>query len=298
MSDQGPARAVPEGQVAIVGDGASSLTPEVGRRHGVHVLPTYITFGDRTYRDGVDLDAKQFYTLLRNSTRLPTTAQPSVADFLGMYGDLWKQMSAGPSAAIVSIHPSVKMTATVDSARAARRELPNVPIYVIDTGSISMGVGVVAIAAARAAASGQDAESVVRLAEDLARRVKVVFTVETMEYMRRGGRIGGAAALLGTLLNIKPVLQVADGQVQPLEKPRTRRKAVASMLDWMAEQVGSSQSVHAAVLHCDVPDDAQALAQEVLKRFHGVELVMIAEAGPTIGTHGGPGTVGIVFYCD
>ena len=116
--------------------------------------------------------------------------------------------------------------------------------------------------------------------------------------MRRGGRIGGAAALLGTLLNIKPVLQVADGQVQPLEKPRTRRKAVGSMLDWMAEQVGSSQSVHASVLHCDVPDEAQALAQEVLRRFLGVDLVMIAEAGPTIGTHGGPGTVGIVFYCD
>ncbi len=298
MSDQRQAHALPEGQAAIVTDSTSSLTPQVGKQYGVNVVPTYITFGDRTYRDGVDLDARQFYTLLRGSKQPPTTAQPSVADFCGVYSALWERIRSRPSAAIVSIHPSVKMTAIADGARAASKELPDVPIHVIDTGSISMGLGMVAIAAAHAAASGQDAVAVVRLTEELARRVKVVFTVETMEYMRRGGRIGGAAALLGTLLNIKPVLQVVDGQVQPLEKPRTRRKAVGCMLDWMAEQVGSSQAVHAAVLHCDAPDDAQALAQEVSKRFLGVELVMTAEAGPTIGTHGGPGTVGIVFYCE
>ena len=284
--------------VMIVSDSTCSLSPELARHYGVQLVPTYITFGGRTYRDGVDLDATQFYALLRSSAQLPTTAQPTVADFTKVYTELWEQVRTLPGAAIVSVHPSSKMTKTVDAAQAASRELPEIPVHVIDTGTISMGLGMVAIAAARAAAAGQDAATVVRLTEDVARRVRVVFTVETMEYLRKGGRIGAATALLGMLLNIKPVLYLGDGQVQPLEKPRTRKKAIAVMLDWVAAQVASSQALHAAVLHCDAADDAQALTQEIVTRFLGVDLVMTAEAGPTIGTHGGPGTIGVVFYTE
>jgi DegV family protein with EDD domain len=277
-------------QVAIVTDGISSMTQAMGQEYGVHVAPIYIVFDTQTYRDGIDLDAEQFYRLLRGSKQLPTTSQPTVADFVQLYTQLSRQAQS-----IVSIHASKKVSATVDSARAARKELPDVPIHVIDTRTLSMGQGLMVIAATRAAADGQDATEIVRLVEGLIPKTHVIFTVETLEYLHKGGRIGGATALLGSALSIKPVLHLEDGQVEPLEKPRTRKKAVGRLLDLMAERVGSSEAVHVAVLHCDAPGDAGRLAEQVAARFHCAELLTI-EAGPTIGAHGGPGVLGVAFY--
>ena len=281
-----------ERKVAVVTDSTSSLTQAMGQEYGIHVLPIYVLFGTQTYRDGVDLDAESFYRLLRESKQLPTTSQPTVVDFVQAYSALSKQAEA-----IVSIHLSQEMSATLDSALGASRELPDVPIHVIDSRSTSMHLGLIAIAAARAAAAGQDAAEVVRLVEGLIPQANIIFTVKTMEYLRKGGRIGGATALLGSALSIKPVLYVRDGQVEPLEKPRTRKRAVGRVLDLMAERVGSSQAVHAAVLHCDAPDEVQVLAEQVTARFHCVEL-LTTEAGPIIGTHCGPGTLGVAFYAE
>jgi len=277
-------------KVAVVTDGTSSLTQAMGQEYGVHVVPIYVMFGTQTYRDGVDLDAELFYRLLRSNKQLPTTSQPTVADFVQTYTELSHQAEA-----IVSIHVSPKMSATLDSALVARKELPDMPIHVINSCSVSMGLGLMAIAAARAAAAGQDAAEVVQLTEELTPKTNVIFTVETLEYLRKGGRIGGATALLGSALSIKPVLHMKDGQVQPLEKPRTRKRAIGRVLDLMAERVGASEAVHATVLQCDVPDEAQALAEQVAARFNCVEL-LTAEAGPIIGTHAGPGTLGVAFY--
>lgn len=277
-------------KVAIATDSTSSLTQAMGQERGIHVVPVSVTFGTQTYRDGIDLDADQFYRLLRDSERLPTTSQPTPADFVQTYSSLSEQAEA-----IVSIHISHKMSATLDSALSARRELPHVPIYVIDSHSVSIGLGLMAIAAARAAAAGQDAATVARLVEGLIPKMNIIFTVETLEYLYKGGRIGGATALLGSALNIKPVLYVKDGRIEPLERPRTRKRAVERVLDLMAERVGSSGAVHASVLHCAAPDEAQTLAGQVAARFHCVELLAV-EAGPIIGTHAGPGTLGIAFY--
>lgn len=277
-------------KVAIVTDSTSSLTQAMGQEYGIRVVPIYLTFETQTYRDGVDLDAELFYRLLRGSRQLPTTSQPSVVDFVQVYTALSKQAEA-----IVSIHLSHKMSATLDSALAAAKQLPDVPIHVIDSRSTSMGLGLMAIAAARAAAAGQDAAGVVRLVEGLIPKMNVIFTVETLEYLRKGGRIGGASALLGVALSIKPVLYVRDGLVEPLEKPRTRKRAVQRVLERMAERVGPHEAVHAAVVHCAASGEAQFLAEQVAARFHCVEL-LTAEAGPIIGTHAGPGTLGVAFY--
>ena len=278
--------------VAIVTDSISSLTPAMGLEYGVHVVPIHIFFGTQAYRDGIDIDAERFYQLLNGSEQMPTTSQPTAADFLECYSQL-----AGKAQAIVSIHASKKVSATVDSARAACRELPDVPIHVIDTRTLSMGQGLIVIAAARAASAGKNAEEIVQLVEGLVPRTSVLFTVETLEYLRRGGRIGGATALLGSALKIKPVLHIADGQVEPLEKPRTRKRAVGRLLDLMAGRVSPSDQVHAAVLHCSALAEAERLAEQVAARFQCAEL-LIAEAGPTIGAHGGPGTLGVTFYTD
>ncbi len=279
-------------KVSIVTDSTSSMTQTMGQEYGVRVIPVYITCGTKTYLDGVDLDSELFYRLLRDSKQLPTTSQPTAGDFVEVYSALSEQAEA-----IVSIHLSHKMSATLDSALAARKQLPDVPIHVIDSRSTSMALGLMAIAAARTAAAGQDAAQVVRLVEGLIPKMNIIFTVETLEYMHKGGRIGGATALLGLALSIKPVLYVRDGQVEPLEKPRTRKRAVGRVLDLMAERVRSSEAVHTAVLHCDVPGEAQVLAEQVAARFPCVEL-LTAEAGPIIGTHAGPGTLGVAFYAE
>ena len=284
-------------KVIVVTDGTSSLTPQMGQEYGVHVVPLYVMFGTQTYRDGVDLDADKFYSLLRGSKQLPTTSQPTAEDFVHAYTSIWEQLPSTEGVSIVSIHGSVKMTATVNSAQAAANRLPDIPIHVIDSQSISMGLGLMVIAAARAAAAGQDAATVVQLVEGMIDKMGIYFTVETLEYLHKGGRIGGATALIGSLLSIKPVLCVADGRVEPCEKPRSRRRAIGRVLDLVAESVGDAQSVRAAVLHCDAPEDAQMVAEQVTERFHPVELI-IAETGPAIGVHGGPGTVGVAFYVE
>jgi len=277
-------------KIAIVTDSISSLTPIMGQEYGVHVVPTYIIFGTDTYRDGADLDTEQFYRLLRGNKQLPTTSQPTSTDFEQLYTKLSQQVEA-----IVSIHASKKVSATVDSARAARKELADVPIHVIDAQTFAMAQGQVVIAAARAASNGHNVEQIVQLVEELAPKTNLIFTVETLEYLRRGGRIGGATALLGSALRVKPILHIANGQVEPLEKPRTRKRSVGRLLDLMEERVGTSDAVHVAVLHCDSLGDAQRLGERVTARFNCAEL-LITEAGPTIGTHAGPGTLGLAFY--
>ena len=277
-------------KVAVVTDSTSSLTPAMGKQYGLHVIPEYIMFGDQSYYDGVNLDAETFYRLLKNSKKLPTTSQPSAQDFVEMYTALAEEAEA-----IVSIHISQKMSATLDSARGACQQLPGVAIHVIDSQSVSMGLGIIAIAAARAAAAGKEVDEVVSLVEALIPKVNVIFSVDTLEYLYKGGRIGGATALMGSVLSIKPVLYIKDGRIEPLERARTKKRAIMRVLDLMAERLEDTEGVHAAVMHCNVPEEAQVLGEQVKARFHPAEL-LVTEAGPIIGTHGGPGTIGIVFY--
>jgi DegV family protein with EDD domain len=158
----------------------------MGQEHGVHVVPLYVMFGTETYRDGVDLDADKFYSLLRESKQMPTTAQPTAEDFVQAYTSIWEALPSTEGMSIVSIHGSEKMTATVNSARAAAKRLPDIPITVIDSQSISMGLGLMALAAARAAAAGQSAEAIVQLVEELIEKTGIYFTVETLEYLHKG----------------------------------------------------------------------------------------------------------------
>jgi hypothetical protein len=172
-------------RVAIVTDGISSITQQMGQEYGIHVMPVYVMFGATTYRDGIDLHPDQFYGLLRGAEQLPTTSQPTVVDFAELYTDL-----SSHTEAIVSIHASKKMSATMDSAQAAVLQRPDVPIHVIDCRNISMGQGLLAIAAARASAAGQDAGQIVQLVESLMPRTHLIFTVETLEYLRKGDQAG------------------------------------------------------------------------------------------------------------
>jgi DegV family protein with EDD domain len=197
---------------------------------------------------------------------------------------------------IVSIHLSPTLSATYETAVAASRLMDGPPIHVIDCHTAAMGQGFVVMEAARAAAQGADLGEVAHRACDVASRVKLYATIGTLEYLHRGGRIGGAATLLGTLLQIKPVLYLADGHVDVFAKPRTKRQAVRRMLEQMAE-AADGNIIHAAILHADVLEEAEALKHEVAEQFNCAELYMI-ELTPVMGVHTGPEVLGVVFYAD
>lgn len=277
-------------RVIVVTDSTAGMPADLAAQNGVHVIPLWVHFEEEGYRDGVDLTTEQFYPMLSKARNLPTTSQPSVGEFLEVYRSL-----AGQAEAIVSIHISSELSGTVASALAAREMLHDVPVHVVDSRSTSMGLGMIALAAARAAAEGHNAEQVVAVAEQLVPRMNVIFVVDTLEYLHKGGRIGGATAFLGSLIQIKPILHLDKGRIEALDKVRSRRKAMDRLMEIVAERAGSASSLHASVLHAQAKEEAEAIRDRVSGAFRFAELYM-AGVSPAIGTHVGPGTVGIAFY--
>jgi DegV family protein with EDD domain len=276
-------------KVAIVTDGACSLTPAQGEQFGIHVVPVYVAFGEKTYRAGIDLDNEGFYRFLSTSKKLPTTAQPTAPDFVNIYNQLAEEAEE-----IITIVISHHMSATIQSAEMARNLFDNVPVHIVDSETVSLGLGMMAIAAARAAEQGQDAQAVLNLVESIKQKMNVIFTVNTLEYLYKGGRIGGATAFLGTALDIKPILYIKNGRIEPLERQRTRKRSVSRLLALMEQSVGK-QPVHVAILHGNASEEARQLKQSIQSQFNCVELIS-SDMGPVIGVHAGPGTLGLVFY--
>jgi DegV family protein with EDD domain len=167
-------------------------------------------------------------------------------------------------------------------------------VHIIDSESVSLGLGLMTLAAARAAQEGQDAQAVIKLVQELKQKISVIFTVETLEYLYKGGRIGGATAFLGSALNIKPILNIKDGRIEPLEKQRTRKRSISRLLELMEESVGK-QPVHLAILHGNAPEEAYQMEQSIRSRFNCAELIT-SDMGPVIGVHDGTGTMGLGCY--
>jgi DegV family protein with EDD domain len=276
-------------KVAIVTDGTCSLTPAQGEQLGIHIAPIYVALGEKTYRAGIDLDSEEFYRFLSASKKLPTTAQPTVTDFVNIYNKLAEEAEE-----IVTIVISHHMSATIQSAEMAREQFDKVPVHIIDSESTSLGLGMMAIAAARAAEQGQNAQAILELVENLKQKINVIFTVKTLEYLHKGGRIGGATAFLGTAMDIKPILYIKDGRIEPLERQRTRKRSISRLVELMEKNVGE-KPVHVAILHGNVPEESRQLEQSIRSQFNCVELIT-SDMGPVIGVHAGPGTLGLVFY--
>jgi len=252
---------------------------------GVTIVPLHVIFGDVSYRDGIDITAEEFYEMLRKSRELPTTSAPSVGDFQGVYQRL---LDEGHS--LVSIHLSGKLSATVKIAQAAADSTNNPErIAVVDSQSLSVGMGFAIMEAAAAVRAGGGLEEVRAAAESVAGRLYIEFMVDTLEYVRRGGRIGRARAYLGTMLRIKPILAVREGEIYPVERVRTRAQGVERII-----QAGvRHQNVKlAGVGHSTTPDEAELIRERLAMAFPHAQ-VFVVRFGPVLGTHGGPGTVGI-----
>lgn len=275
--------------VALVTDSTAYVPPALVEQYGITVVPVYVRFGEEVFRDGVDMTPDQFYARLRTSPDMPATSQPSAGDFVQAYHSLVTEGASG----ILSIHVSGKLSGTMDSALMARDELPEVPIWVVDSLSTSMGLGLLVLEAARALEAGRPVEEIIRSLETLRERLRLLFVPDTLEFLRRGGRIGGAQAFLGSMLSLKPLLAIRGGTIEAVERVRSKQRAVQRMLDLLAEEA-AGRPVCAAVVHASVPQEGEALRQQVQARLD-CRALYIAELSPAIGAHAGPGTVGVVI---
>ncbi|HHY32794.1 MAG TPA: DegV family protein [Firmicutes bacterium] len=277
--------------ISIVTDSTADLPPHLYSDYGITVVPLLVHFGDEVYRDGVDLSSEEFYAKLTSSSVLPRTSQPSPRDFQVVYEDLLSK-----SDGVVSIHLSSRLSGTYQSAAIAASMVKGGPVRVIDGRLASAANGLVVLEAARMAREGASMDDIVARAQDLVGKVRVFFTVDTLEYLQKNGRIGRAAAFLGTVLSIRPLLWLQDGEVAPYEKVRgSRQKILARLVAVVKEHAPAGKRLRAAVIHAVSPDEAAALKQ-VMERDFPCEEVLTATVGPVIGCHAGPGTMAIAFH--
>jgi DegV family protein with EDD domain len=247
-------------KVMIVTDSTSNLTPALLDGNPIRVLPLQLIWGHRIYRDGIDISAKDFYVDLEKATIMPTTSQTTPEEFKQAYAELIEE-----GYDILSIHISSKLSGTLDSATQAKRAFPEAHIELVDSLSTSMAMGLQVMAAARLAANGGSLQECKALAEKAKDQTGVYFAVNTLEYLKRGGRIGGASAFLGTALGLKPVLELKDGRVEAIERVRTMSKATDRLLDLLEERIGGKRPVRLSTLHADAPGAVGGLAAWALR---------------------------------
>lgn len=281
--------------VAVVTDTTQYLPSEIITRHGIHLVSLYVNWNGRTDREADLPDYDAYYDFLRSGGELPSTSQPSIGDFLEVYEPL---LERGDD--VLSIHLSGAISGTVGVAEQARRSLVEAGtdparITVVDSRTGCAGHGLMAVAAANAVRRGADLAGAQAAAEALRADFRPLFAVDTLEYLRRGGRIGSARALLGSALAMKPLLHMADGRVEPLEKVRTSARAIARLEEIAVERAGGDgSSVEIAVQHLDAPERADALASRLRERLPGLTGITVCEVGAVIGAHVGPGVLGVV----
>jgi DegV family protein with EDD domain len=278
-------------KVAIVTDSTCNLPVELVEEYGLHVIPQVLIWDGATLRDGVDITVADFYQRLATSESVPTTSQASAGQFVEFFSEVAKTAES-----IVAILISDELSGTLDSARAAKDMMEGTPIEIVDSRSTAMGLGFVVLTAARAARQGLSAAEVADVARAVVPKVKVMFVVDTLEYLHRGGRIGGARRLLGSMLSVKPLLHLVDGRIEALENVRTKKKAVARLLELAVADV-AGQPVRAAVMDAVAPQEAEQISRSVQELMKPLEIIR-SELTPVIGAHVGPGTVGVVYFVE
>lgn len=275
--------------VKIVADTLACLTPDVIERYKIPVIPQVINFGTDSYLEGVEMDSQSFMERLRTSKELPKTAAPPVELFIKTFEEL---VPLGEP--ILCIHPSTEVSGTVRSAITAAAEFPGADIRIIDTRLIGSPIGTLVQLAAQWAAEELDADRIEQRVHEMMRRAKIYFLVATLEYLQRGGRIGGAQALLGSLLQIKPILTFVDGRVDQFEKERTHRQALMRLKELVKTQYPPKDG-YLSIMHAGVPDQGSDLARQLESEL-GITGVPVVNVPPAIATHGGPGVLAVAFF--
>jgi DegV family protein with EDD domain len=277
--------------VAIVTDSTAYLPVDLVARHGIWVVPLHVVVGGRQFSEGVDVTTAEVAAALRKFTTV-STSRPSPKVFL----DAYEAAAARGADAIVSVHISSDMSGTVESAALAASQSP-IPVEVVDSRSLGMAMGYAVLSAAKAAQEGQGAKAVAAIASSRAEAATVIFYVDTLEHLRRGGRIGAASALLGSALAIKPLLALSDGHIKPIEKVRTSARALSRLEELALRAVDEAREtgVDIAVHHLDSKARAGDLADRLRTRVPPTTTVLLVELGAVVGAHVGPGTIAVAI---
>ncbi|MFZ5808695.1 MAG: DegV family protein [Chloroflexota bacterium] len=276
-------------KVALVTDSTAYIPADLVQQYHLTVAPQELIWGDKTYQDGVDIQPDEFYQRLKTATVMPTTSQVTIPNFKNIFQHL---LDEGYD--ILAILISAKLSGTIDSAIQAKNYFPDAPIEIVDSYTTAMAMGFQVLTVAKAAQQGASLEECKRLAEEARNHVGVIFAVDTLEFLHRGGRIGGGSRFLGSALNIKPILEVVGGRVEAVERVRTRKKSLDRLVEVIEERTRGKNPIRIASLHANAEEEARVLLHEVTQRVNPVETIFTT-VSPVIGTHAGPGTLGIAY---
>jgi DegV family protein with EDD domain len=279
-------------KVAIVTDSSTNIPADIIKEHDLHIVPLTVIWGEENYYDGVDITTTEFYNRLKTAKIMPSTSQPSVADFEVLFRSLHEKGND-----ILAVLISEDLSGTISSATQAKKLLPEANIEIVNSKSIAMALGFPVLTAAKAAKGGASLAECKRIAVEACAKTGVIFVLETLEFLHRGGRIGGAKRFVGTLLNVKPILALEDGKVVSLDSVRTHKKALARVVELIDERTKGQKNIRLATLHGNNPDTAKFILEEASKRIDTIEEVF-SEVSPVVGTHTGPGVVGLAYQYD
>lgn len=278
-------------KVAIVTDSTAYIPLEYRQNHNITSVPLQVIWGQDTYRDGIDIQPAEFYQRLTTSKTMPTTSQPSAAVMQKAFGELLEQ-----GYEVLGLFISSKLSGTYQSATQGRELLTQGQdkVTILDSETASMALGFQVLTVARAAEQGASLQECQKLAGEAMKTTGIYFMVDTLEFLHRGGRIGGAQRFLGTALNLKPILAVRNGKVEAVERIRTKGKALERVLDLVAEQCKGKKPARLATIHANIQAEAKTMLEEAASRI-GAEETILSEISPVVGTHTGPGTLGLAY---
>ncbi len=277
-------------KVAVVVDSTAYIPPALVAKYNIHVIPQILNWEGSSLRDDIDIKPDAFYGRLATAREMPTTSQPSAGEFHEFFSKV-----AETADSIVAVLISKLLSGTQASAQAAVDMMGGYPIEIVDSESAAMGLGYMALAAARAAENGADYKEAAAAARALVKKMRVLFVVDTLEFLHRGGRIGGAQRLIGSMLSIKPILHLLDGKIEPLASVRTKKKALAHLMDVAETEMAGKSNVKAAVIHAAAADEAKSIYAELKQKLNPTE-IHIVELSPVVGAHVGPKALGVVFF--
>jgi DegV family protein with EDD domain len=275
--------------INIITDTTSCLDHSYEEKYGIRIIPQVINFGSESFLEGVNLSQQEFIQKLKASKTLPTTSAPPPE----LFAEEFQKMQ--PDSTMLCIHPSAEVSGTVRFARMAAQDFPGLDIRVIDTRLVSSPLGSLVIKAVDWVKFGSSPEEIITRLKIYSQRCKIYFVVDTLEYLAKGGRIGGAKALLSGLLQIKPILTFSNGQVNPFDRERTHKRAIERIIHLVQDQAPHNREAMLSVMHADVPEEAQQIAQQLAELLE-VDSVPVFNIPPAITTHGGPRLIGVGFF--
>jgi DegV family protein with EDD domain len=278
-------------KTAIVTDSTSDIPKDISKKLNITVVPLTVIFEKESFLDdGKDITIGDFYKKIRSVKKLPTTTQPTPKDFIKIYSNILKEYDS-----IISIHISKKMSGTINSAELAKKELPGKDIEIIDTGYVHLPLGFIAIKAGLLAKEGQSKQEILKTISDLQSKVKVLIIPSTLEYLKKGGRIGKAKGLIASILEIKPILTIHDGEVSQFKTTRRWNQAKSELIQSMKNMVKNPQNLVVSIGDSDAKEDASEMEERIKAEFNPKKIYRV-DIGVVVGTHLGPGGIGISFY--